>query len=282
MCLILLAWKMDDRFPLVLAANRDEFYERPSQPAAFWPEQPDLLAGRDLREGGCWLGITRDGRLSALTNFRDPASLKTGAPSRGHLVLDYLRERQKPEAYLDRIGPAHGYNGFNLLLGDRDGLFCFSNRGGRQQIEPGIHGLSNHLLDTSWPKVVRGKAALGAALAAKWTPETILAILADRMRPADESLPDTGVGLEWERILSPCFIESPVYGTRSSTVLTIDRAGKATFVERVFDGGAAPRTSQFSFHLTSEPGGGEALPADHDSREGPCIARRKGRRSPMR
>jgi uncharacterized protein with NRDE domain len=255
MCLILLAWKVDDRFPLVLAANRDEFYERPSQPAAFWPEQPDLLAGRDLREGGSWLGITRDGRLSALTNFRDPASLKTDAPSRGHLVLDYLRERQKPQAYLDRIGQAEAYNGFNLLLGDGDGLFCFSNRGGRQRIEPGIHGLSNHLLDTPWPKVVRGKAALGAALAAAWTPETILSILADRTRPADEALPDTGVGLTWERILSPCFIESPLYGTRSSTVLTIDRTGEAVFVERVFDGTAAPRTSRFSFRLTGRAGG---------------------------
>lgn len=255
MCLILLAWKVDEQFPLVLAANRDEFYDRPSQPAAFWPDQPDLLAGRDLKEGGSWLGITRDGRLAGLTNFRDPASLKAGAPSRGRLVLDYLRGRQKAEAYLDQIGPAHGYNGFNLLLGDCDGLFCFSNRGGRQRIEPGIHGLSNHLLDTPWPKVVRGKAALGALLEEKWTPEAVLAILADRSRPADEALPDTGIGLTWERILSPCFIESPVYGTRSSTVLTMDRAGEVTFVERVFNGGAPALTARFSFHLEGESGG---------------------------
>lgn len=249
MCLILLAWKMDDRFPLVLAANRDEFYDRPSAPAAFWEEQPDLLAGRDLREGGTWLGITRTGRLAALANYRDPASVKAGAPSRGRLVGDYLRGSERPESYLDRIAPAGSFNGFNLLVGNPDELFCFSNRGGRRRVEPGLHGLSNRLLDTPWPKVARGKAALGALLTQQWTPESLLALLADRSRPADESLPDTGVGLEWERILSPSFIVSPVYGTRSSTVLLVDRGGEVTFIERVFNGGADPRTVRFSFQI---------------------------------
>jgi uncharacterized protein with NRDE domain len=250
MCLILFAWKMHENFPLVLAANRDEFYERPSAPAAFWEEAPDLLAGRDLREGGTWLGITRKGRLAALTNYRDPKSLKTGAPSRGRLVSDYLRSREIPEAYLHRIAPdADRFNGFNLLVGDPGDLFCFSNRGIRERLDPGIYGLSNHLLDTPWPKVERGKSMLKDLLKEQKdpSPEALFALLADRTRPPDDLLPDTGVGLAWERVLSPLFIESPVYGTRSSTALLIDRRGGVTFAERVFNGGGDPRTARFTW-----------------------------------
>jgi uncharacterized protein with NRDE domain len=253
MCLILFAWKMHENFPLVLAANRDEFYERPSAPAAFWEDAPDLLAGRDLREWGTWLGITRKGRLAALTNYRDPASLKIGAPSRGSLVSDYLRVREIPEAYLNRIKfDADRFNGFNLLVGDPAGLFYFSNRGTLQHLNLGIYGLSNRLLDTPWPKVERGKTALLALLNEKKdpSPEALFALLADRTRPPDDRLPDTGVGIAWERILSPLFIESPVYGTRSSTVLLIDRRGCVTFTERVFNGAADPRmTTRFVFRI---------------------------------
>lgn len=253
MCLILFAWKVHKNFPLILIANRDEFYERPTAPAAFWDGAPGLLAGRDLQEGGTWLGITRRGKLAALTNYRDPASLKSKAPSRGHLVSDYLRGRQTPENYLARIKPKAGqYNGFNLLIGDVSELFCFSNRNGLQTVSAGIHGMSNHLLDTPWPKVERGKRALNELIGRKRnpSPEALLALLADRTRPPDEQLPITGVGLEWERVLSPLFIESRGYGTRSSTILTIDRAGRATFVERVFNGGADPwMTSRFDFPI---------------------------------
>ncbi len=254
MCLILFAWKVQENFPLILIANRDEFYERPTAPAAFWDDAPELLAGRDLQEGGTWLGITRRGKLAALTNYRDPASLKMNAPSRGHLVGDYLRNRQTPESYLRRIkARAAQYNGFNLLVGNDSELFCFSNRDGLQIPAPGIHGMSNHLLDTPWPKVERGKQALGELIGGKKnpSPEALLDLLADRSRPPDERLPMTGVGLEWERVLSPLFIESPVYGTRSSTVLIIDRKGHVTFVERVFNGGADPwMTSRFDFQIS--------------------------------
>ena len=252
MCLILFAWEMHPNFPLVLAANRDEFYERPSAPADFWDDAPGLLAGRDLRDGGTWLGITRGGRVAALTNYRDPASVKAGAPSRGGLVSDYLRSRESPEAYLDRIAPdADRFNGFNLLVGDTEEIFCFSNRGVRERLEPGIYGLSNHLLDTPWPKVAQGKRVLKALLQQEEVllPEALFALLTDRTWPPDDRLPDTGVGLEWERILSPLFIESPAYGTRSSTVLLIDRKGSVTFIERVFDGGADPRTARFTFRI---------------------------------
>lgn len=257
MCLILFAWKMDRNFPLVLAANRDEFYERPSAPADFWEDAPDLLAGKDLREGGTWLGITRGGRVAALTNYRDPASLKIGAPSRGMLVSDYLRGRESPGAYLVRIAPeADRFNGFNLLVGDTEELFCFSNRnaGAREPLRPGIYGLSNHLLDTPWPKVAQGKRALKTILQGERgpLPEAIFALLADRTRSPDDRLPDTGVGLEWERLLSPLFIESPSYGTRSSTVLLIDGYGCVAFTERVFNGTADPRTSRFTFQITGK------------------------------
>ncbi|MCX5839439.1 MAG: NRDE family protein [Deltaproteobacteria bacterium] len=257
MCLILFAWKMHENFPLVLAANRDEFYERPSAAAAFWEDAPDLLAGRDLREGGTWLGITRAGRFAALTNYRDPESLKIGAPSRGGLTSNYLRGRDIPEAYLNRIRhDADRFNGFSLLVGDPAGLFYFSNRGALQRLKPGIYGLSNRLLDTPWPKVERGKTALLALLKQKkdLLPEALFALLTNRTRPPDDRLPDTGVGLTWERILSPLFIESPVYGTRSSTVLLIDRRGSVTFAERVFNGAADPQTVRFTFCVKGKSG----------------------------
>lgn len=253
MCLILFAWKVHEGFPLVLAANRDEFYERPTAPADFWEEAPDLLAGRDLKAGGTWLGITRKGRLAALTNFRDPATVKKDAPSRGHLIREYVLGDETPETYLGQVAPAAScYNGFNLIVGDPSGLFYFSNRGEQRRLLPGIYGLSNRLLDTPWPKVERGKGAFQKIMEKNGTPSTeeLFALLADRSRPPDDSLPDTGVGLEWERTLSPLFIESPVYGTRSSTVLTLDGTGEVTFAERVFNGGSEPRmTSRFQFRI---------------------------------
>jgi uncharacterized protein with NRDE domain len=256
MCLILFAWKMHAAFPLVLAANRDEFYERPSAPADFWEDAPEILAGRDLQAGGTWLGITRRGRTAAVTNYRDPATLKRDAPSRGDLVSEYLRGGETPEIYLQRLSmKAAKYNGFSLLVGDAAGLFYFSNRGDQLRLAPGIYGLSNRLLDTPWPKVEKGKEVLRTILdeSGNPPPEKLLDILADRTQPPDELLPKTGVGLEWERVLSPRFIESPVYGTRSSTVLMIGRGGKVTFVERVFNGGKDPwMTARFDFMITTK------------------------------
>ncbi len=243
MCLILLSFKQHSRYPLILAANRDEFYERPSAPVTFWDDVPDILAGRDMKEGGTWLGITRKGRIAAVTNYRDPASIKDGAPSRGWLVRDYLSGTVDPATYLEKIARrADRYNAFNLIAGDASRLFYFSNRDVSSRVRvmeltPGLYGLSNHLLDTSWPKVERGKTAFGSLLAGKEKPdpEEIFSILSDRSRPDDDRLPDTGVGLEWERILSAMFIVSPVYGTRSSTVLMIDRKNRVILTERVYD-----------------------------------------------
>jgi uncharacterized protein with NRDE domain len=227
MCLILFAYQTHPAYQLVMVGNRDEFYERPTAPMTFWQDAPHVLAGRDLQAGGTWLGITRTGRYAAITNYRDPNSVRSDAPSRGDLVSRYLTSQDEPQNYLEQLVPyGDNYNGFNLLIGDTHTLFYYSNyeSAGPQQLTPGYYGLSNHLLDTPWPKVERGQRKLKKLLNADRLPQTedFLAILKDQTQAADEELPNTGVSLEWERLLSPLFIKSPKYGTRSSTVLQVD------------------------------------------------------------
>ncbi|MCX5841528.1 MAG: NRDE family protein [Deltaproteobacteria bacterium] len=256
MCLILLSYKMHPFYPLVLAANRYEFYYRPTLSAHFWEDRPDVLAGKDLKEGGTWLGVTKKGRMAALTNYRDPFSLKLNAPSRGWLIKDFLCGQEAPDLYLERLaGQADRYNGFSLILGDPSRLYYFSNRNGLALLSPGLYGLSNRLLDTAWPKVQRGKENLSSLLSQRErpAPEDLFALLADQSKPDDDELPDTGIGWEWERILSSIFISSPVYGTRSSSLLMIDRRHRITFMERVFNGGDRPwMTAKFEFSIESE------------------------------
>ena len=237
MCLLLLALAAHPCYKLVLAANRDEFFDRSTAAAAFWDESPELLAGRDLRDGGTWLGITRKGRLAAITNFRDPLSVKKNAPSRGELVSGFLLSRESPETYLARLSnEAHHYNGFNLVIGAEGKYFWFSNRNGPPQpLCPGIYGVCNHLLDTPWPKVIEGKARLQKLLSETLNAESFFQMLSNRSIPPDAQLPDTGVGLEWERRLGAIFVERPDYGTRSSTLLTIDRNNHVTFFEKTHD-----------------------------------------------
>jgi uncharacterized protein with NRDE domain len=256
MCLILLSYKQHPVYPLVFAANRDEFYDRPSAPASFWEDRPDLLAGRDLKEGGTWLGITRGGRMAALTNYRDPASVKLQAPSRGWLVQDYLCGRGDTEIFLRKLEKqADQYNGFSVILGDPFHLYYFSNRNGTIELTPGLYGLSNSLLNTPWPKVERGKQGLHALLSQTGDPlpEDLFSILRDQARPEDRQLPDTGIGLEWERILSSLFITSPIYGTRSSSLLLVDRQRSVTFMERTYNEGSEPWvTAKFQFRIEGD------------------------------
>ncbi|MCX8085942.1 MAG: NRDE family protein [Rhodocyclaceae bacterium] len=254
MCLILLAWQAHPDFPLVVAANRDEFFARPTAPAAFWPEAPEVLAGRDLAAGGSWLGITRRGRFAALTNFRDPYRQRPEAPSRGRLVADFLTTDVAIEDFLDSLDAA-AYNGFNLLLGDGKRLFAFSNVTlRRHELAPGVYGLSNALLDTPWPKVGRAKAALAAALDALPDEAALWRLLADDTVFPDEALPSTGVSLEWERLLSAAFVRGRDYGTRASTVLKVGAGGTAPYV--TFDeqtwlpGGQAGARRRFRFSVT--------------------------------
>lgn len=235
MCLVLMAWEAHPRYKLVLAANRDEFYARPSAALDYWPDDPRILAGRDLTAGGTWLGVTDGGRLAAVTNYRQGLA-QAGERSRGALVRDFLTGSQAPGDYLASIAAqGDSWGGFNLLVGDGSGIWHFSNRAaGIRQIAPGLHGLSNHLLDTPWPKVQTGKAALQGLLDGMGAlePEALLELLADRSQPADEVLPDTGVGLLLERLLAPRFIVGPAYGTRCSSVLLVERSGRVLFVER--------------------------------------------------
>lgn len=254
MCLLLLSYRQHDDYPLVLAANRDEFYGRPTAPAAFWDDAEGLFAGRDLKAGGTWMGVTVEGRIAAVTNYREMGMQTADAPSRGGLVAGFLKGQASPREYVERLAPeADAYNGFNLIVGDTGGLVYFSNRSGAPYcaLEPGLYGLSNHLLDTPWPKVVRGKAALRRALGApEVSPEAILELLKDDARAPDDALPDTGVGLAWERVLSSMFISSETYGTRLSTVVTLDAGGTMAFAERTHTlDGEPERTEYTTFQL---------------------------------
>lgn len=235
MCLILFAYNCHPQYRLVVAANRDEFYRRPSLAAAYWAEFPDLLAGRDLEAGGTWLGITRQGRFAALTNYRAPALHKKEALSRGQLVSGFLTGSQAPTSFLHQLKEErNSYNPFNILIGDSEKLYYYSSVKNRiEEVEPGLHGLSNGFLDTPWPKVLKGKKSLATLLEnADINVPDLLEVLAERDTFEDHRLPDTGVGIEWERRLAPICLESPDYGTRASSVILINHNKHVIFVER--------------------------------------------------
>lgn len=236
MCLIVFAWKLVPQCPLVLAANRDEFFVRPTQAAQWWDDQPNVYAGRDLQAGGTWLGVDRHGRFAALTNIRNGHSPKQDKRSRGELVARFLREPVDARAFLDEVRETgKEFNGFNLIFGDQHAMYWVSNEDGGsfKPLEPGIYGLSNGALDTPWPKVVRAKAQFASLLCQGAPDDAYFEMLADTTRAADSRLPDTGVSLEWERLLSPICIESDDYGTRASSLLRVLDGGKADLQERV-------------------------------------------------
>jgi len=244
MCLIYVAWRVSPAYPLVVAANRDEYHARPAAPAHWWRDEEHIVAGRDLEAGGTWLGLSRRGRFAALTNYRDPASRRTDARSRGTLVSDVLRSRAPVlECLAEVAAQGERYNGFTLIAWDGETLAWTSNRGGEPAvIAPGVHGLSNHLLDTPWPKVEEGKLDLLSLLARRPpTPGDLLGLLDRREAAPDERLPDTGVGAERERWLSPRFILGADYGTRCSTVVLVSPGGDVVFRERSFDAAGEPR-----------------------------------------
>jgi uncharacterized protein with NRDE domain len=237
MCLIFVSLKSHSSYKLIVAANRDEFYNRNTAAATFWRDHPQILGGRDLEAGGTWLGMSRSGKVSMITNYRDPKNIDPKAPSRGYLVSDYLKGSQRPSEFLHELEPhAKQYNGFNLLMGTPEELWYFSNYGtGIQKLEPGKYALSNHLLDTPWPKVQKVKEKINKVIAGRFTDINLFEALYNDEVAADELLPDTGIGLERERALSSIFIKSPGYGTRCSTVILVDNDNNVSFTERVYE-----------------------------------------------
>ena len=255
MCLILFSLNSHPGYKLIVAANRDEFYNRKTAQAQFWDEHKNILGGRDLEAGGTWMGITTNGKIAMVTNYRDLKNLKLQAPSRGHLVSEFLMSNSNPITYINNVAKkGRVYNGFNLIVGTPNELYYYSNhREGVSPIPPGVHGLSNHLLNTPWPKVGNGIEAFDAVLQKpEVKPDDLLDVLYNDTIASDSELPDTGVGLERERALSSMFIKSPGYGSRCSTIVLIDRNNTLTFVERTYEVTTFTyATRRFSFQLSN-------------------------------
>ncbi len=253
MCLLFFAANQHPNYRLVVAANRDEYYRRPTETARFWAAAPHVLGGRDLEQGGTWLGITRDGRWAAVTNYREVSAMQHSS-SRGHLIRDYLVGEVAAEHYIDIIQQrADRYAGFNLIIADPAHAIYYSNRGGDPQVfSDGVYGLSNHLLDSPWPKLTEGKNRLTEILARDGDLNTQgLFLLLSNQRTAVTGLPNTGVDDELERLLSPAFISSRDYGTRSSTVILVDQENQVQFIERSFPSSAGRPPSPENFQATS-------------------------------
>jgi uncharacterized protein with NRDE domain len=238
MCLLFISYRKTPGFKLVLAANRDEFLARPTAALGFLDRDRTILCGRDLQEGGTWLAIDAGSRFAAVTNYRKPLLEIPFPRTRGDIVINYVTGSASSREYVHFLQTeGNKYNGFNVIVGDSDSIYYYSNQGPAPKLlQPGFYGLSNHLLDTQWPKVSRGKKLLYRAIVetANISHKRVFDILADSELPADHELPDTGVGLEWERLLSSVFIDSEIYGTRSSALITVDDAGEIDFYEKTY------------------------------------------------
>ena len=232
MCLIVFAHQVHPKYPFILLANRDEYYERPTQQMNFWEDEPDLIGGRDLRAGGTWLAMNILGAFAAVTNFRASA-LQPNAKSRGYLPIDFLKSSKTSEAYMRRLFThKKSYNGFNLLTRKGDDLLHFNNQLGIiNRISSGIHGLSNASLNTSWPKLEKLKVCFRLAIEKEFNKEKLLDLMMDKQTFNDELLPHTGVTRKLERALSSIFINIPKYGTRSTTLITIDNHDEVDLTE---------------------------------------------------
>jgi len=254
MCLINFQFQEHPNYKLIVAANRDEFYNRPTAPAHFWEDNPTILAGRDLLQMGTWLGITQNGRFAALTNYRDPAHMTNDKTSRGEIISNYLAGNESPEDYLASLNvKKEEYNGFNLIIGTPDQLLYYNNiEGDIVDISSGTHGLSNHFLNTPWPKVTNGKKNLHDYVMNQEIvqPNELFEILSNAEIAEDLSLPNTGIDIELERQLSPLFISTKGYGTRCSTVVLVDKENNVTFVERTYENGEFKDENQFTFTIS--------------------------------
>lgn len=258
MCLLVLAWKSHPRYRLVLAGNRDEFHDRAAAPLNWWQDDPRILGGRDLKAGGAWLGVARSGRFGVVTNYRDLQAPVEGAPSRGNLIPRFLTGATSPKEFLDDLrGAALRYSGFNLLVGGTRALYYFSNRGPKAPtaLAPGVYGLSNHLLNTPWPKLARTQERFAKLLAEPdLAADDLFAMLADREQAPIDNLPSTGLPADWERVVSSPFIVNERYGTRCSSLLLVERNGRTVLHERRFDfAGVQTGTTRFEFASAEVP-----------------------------
>ena len=235
MCLILFALQQHDDYPLIVIANRDEYYARPTQAAHWWPDL-NILAGRDLEARGTWMGVNKNGHFAAVTNVREANGVQARL-SRGKLTRDFLSSSEPAESFLTNLEPtADSYAGFNLIVGDSSGLYFYSNRhAGIRCIPPGIYGVSNGLFDEAWPKLISGKQALTATLKTSLDNSALMQILTDSTTAEDEQLPKTGVPLDIERMLSSRFIRSNEYGTRACSMVKFTNRGQIIFAEQNYD-----------------------------------------------
>lgn len=258
MCIVFLVHHTVPDLPLVMAANRDEFFERPTLPMHFWEDYPTLLAGKDMQAGGTWLGVTRTGRIAVVTNYRETNTPKDGAPSRGKLITDFLLDQKVDvDTFRQRLdNEGKQYNGFNILFGNVNELFYYSNMVGHStRLKPGVYGLSNHLLDTPWPKVTLGKGLLHELPPdpKQWTNDVLFGLLTNDHIPPDHLLPETGIDTAFERTLGSIFVSSPDYGTRCSTVIKLNRMGEVQAEERTWmDGFNQYESKGFRFFLDSD------------------------------
>jgi len=254
MCILFISVRQHPDYPLIIAANRDEFHQRPTQAAEFWPGSPELLAGKDLKAGGSWMGVNKQGRIAALTNIRDPQNFVADKKSRGALVTDFLNTNVSPQSYEQQLAQtAELYNGYNLLFGDIKALQVFNSASKRcQTLEQGTWGLSNAALNSPWPKVSLGMQQLEDYCRQTPSPnsEDLFHLLQNQQKAAEENLPDTGVSRELEKQLSSIFIQGEEYGTRSSSILTLDSKNRLTWYDRVYDPqGQTTRQKNFTIQL---------------------------------
>lgn len=256
MCLVNFHFQDHSHYKLIVVANRDEFYERPTAAAHFWDDEPMILAGRDLLQQGTWLGVTKNGRFAALTNYRNPREKGPFPTSRGELVTNFLTSDDQPNDYLQKlIKVSSNYAGFNLIVGDSEQLFYFNNIEKEVvKVSPGTHSVSNHFLNTPWPKVVRGRKSLRKYVVNEQNIDhnELFKFVSNAEMATDDQLPNTGIPIELERKLSPLFITTDNYGTRSSTVLTIDRYNNVNFTEKTFNNGKFSSEVKFSFNTNKK------------------------------
>lgn len=253
MCLIVFAYQTHPEFPLIVVANRDEFYARPTRPAHFWSDHSQVFAGRDLEsprldQQGTWMGINTTGRFAAVTNFREmDFNEATSKNSRGELTAHFLSANTAVADYIQTVQQqADNYKGFNLLLWEKEKLFYISNRIQADAVlKPGIYGLSNGALDSAWPKVQQAKTQLAAQLQQAFSTETLLKVLMNREQARDQYLPNTGIDIESERLLSSCFIHSDAYGTRASSVLLVHKNRRMIFLEQNWNAAGLAETRQW-------------------------------------